>query len=118
MNIAIILVGQRVRGRARTNVLTRSDGPSLEDLVASGIRVEVLQRLAPKDPDTVALKKLIPYDQITMRGEDLTGLLFAQLPRAGAASGVPTGNSKGDSEQEERSAGGTSNTGLKEKERL
>lgn len=114
----IISGGRRVRGRARANVLVRSEGPSLEDLAASGIKVDVLQHLAPKDPDTGALKKLIPYDQITMRGEDLTGLLFAQLPRVGVASDVRTGSSEGDSEQGEGSAGGTSDTRSRGKERL
>lgn len=57
-----------------------SEGPSLADLASSGIKVETLQRLAPQDPDgdigeRRVPKQLIPFDQLTVRGEDLTGML-------------------------------------------
>ena len=55
-----------------------SEGPSLADLASSGIKVETLQRLAPQDPDVDigdrrVPKQLIAFDQLTVRGEDLTG---------------------------------------------
>lgn len=58
--------------------VVRSEGPSLADLTSSGIKVEILQRLAPRDAvgdgEKGALRQLIPYDQLTVRGEDLTGV--------------------------------------------
>lgn len=53
-----------------------SEGPSLADLANSGIKVDTLQQLMPKE----SLKQLIPYDQLVVRGEDLSRLIFAQLP--------------------------------------
>ena len=53
-----------------------SEGPSLEDLAKSGIKVGILQRLMPSDQDEEGdggLRKLIALDQVTMKGEDLTG---------------------------------------------
>ena len=53
-----------------------SEGPSLEDLAKSGIKVDVLQRLMPADRDEEgdgSLRKFIALDQVTMKGEDLTG---------------------------------------------
>ncbi len=70
------LGGRRIsRGRMRSN-LPQSEGPSLADLAKSGIKVGTLQKLMPKE----SLKQLIPYDQLVMRGEDLSRLIFAQLP--------------------------------------
>lgn len=44
-----------------------------------GIRVDILLKLVPKDPEK-GLQQLIAFDQLTMRGEDLTRLIFANLP--------------------------------------
>ena len=56
----------------------RSEGPTLADLSSSGIKVETLQRLAPLDAEgdggKGTLRQLIAYDQLTVRGEDLTGM--------------------------------------------
>lgn len=57
---------------------SHTEGPSLADLASSGIKVETLQRLAPEDPDGDITgrripKQLIAFDQLTLRGEDLTG---------------------------------------------
>ena len=51
-------------------------GLSIEDLLKDGIKVDVLQKLMP--PDTTedgaeGLRKLLPLDQVTMKGENLTG---------------------------------------------
>lgn len=70
--------GGRIRG---VNLpAAHSEAPSLADLASSGIKVETLQRLAPQDPDgdtgeRRVPKQLIPFDQLTVRGEDLTGML-------------------------------------------
>ncbi len=50
-----------------------SDGPKLEDLVKMGVRVEVLQQLMPPGDGGSGLTKLLALDQVTMKGEDLTG---------------------------------------------
>ena len=39
-----------------------------------------------RDPEQ-GLRKLLPYDQLTMRGEDLTGLMFARFPKVGRGQG-------------------------------
>ena len=39
-----------------------------------------------RDPE-LGLRKLLPYDQLTMRGEDLTGLMFARFPKPGRGQG-------------------------------
>ncbi len=49
------------------------DGPKLEDLVKMGVRVEVLQQLMPPGDSGSGLIKLLALDQVTMKGEDLTG---------------------------------------------
>ena len=98
----VALGGRRVRGgRARANVPARSDGPSLEELAESGIKVDILCCLTSKDSDTKATKALIPYDQLMVRGEDLTSLMFAQLPRASTASSERAESGAGGSEQGE-----------------
>ena len=75
--------GRRVRwGSVRGGgVMPQSSfggGPSIEDLAKDGIRVDVLQRLMPSDStgaEGEGLRKLLPLDQVTMKGEDLTGWL-------------------------------------------
>lgn len=52
------------------------DGPSLEELAKTGVKVEVLQQLMPSGEDGSGLTKLIQLGQVTMRGEDLTGQLM------------------------------------------
>ena len=72
---------RRVRGgrmRGANLPAAHTEGPSLADLASSGIKVETLQRLAPEDPDGDTMgrripKQLIAFDQLTLRGEDLTG---------------------------------------------
>lgn len=59
--------------------------------------MEALQRLTPRDPEK-GLLQLIPYEQLTMRGEDLTGLIFAQFPTVGK-----TEENRGEAQQEEGS---------------
>ena len=80
--------GRRARpGRQRPGVTQTSGGGGgggegrggetlAAELVASGIRVDTLQKLLPPKQ----LEKLLDYDQVTVRGEDLSCLLFAQLP--------------------------------------
>ncbi len=72
----------------RSNV-PHSEGPSLTDLANSGIKINTLQKLMPKD----SLKQLIPYDQVVVRGEDLSGLIFAQFPMKAAGQKDRVGNS-------------------------
>lgn len=97
------------------------DGLNAEELTVSGVKVEILKKLMlksnPEDTGTDAPNtsnsppQLIALDQITVRGEDLTGaqyfclnlveiciyfagLMFAQFPMpsdAGAASQVSSG---------------------------
>ena len=76
--------GRRARpGRQRTGATQASGGGGggeafVADLVSSGIRVDSLQKLLPAEHQ----EKLLDYEQVTVRGEDLSGLLFAQLPAA------------------------------------
>ena len=80
--------GRRVRGgRGRISQATSfspsAEGPSLEELISTGIRADTLKQLmARKETEDGAaedstgdegkVKKLIALDQITLRGEDLT----------------------------------------------
>lgn len=61
-----------------------AEGPSLEELVSSGIRADTLKQLMTnKDTedddcedssrDEGTLKKLVSLEQVTLKGEDLTG---------------------------------------------
>ena len=84
--------GRRVRGgRGRISQTSSSpsmEGPSLEELISTGIRVDTLKQLmARKETEDSAadhedssgdegkVKKLIALDQVTLRGEDLTSKL-------------------------------------------
>ena len=83
--------GRRVRGgRGRVSQAASSspsaEGPSLEELISTGIRADTLKQLmARKETEDGAtedstgdegkVKKLIALDQITLRGEDLTSKL-------------------------------------------
>ena len=61
------------------------EGPSLKELISTGIRVDTLKQLmASKEKEDGAedsnddegkVKKLIALDQVTLRGEDLTSKL-------------------------------------------
>lgn len=77
-------------GRGRVSQATASpsvEGPSLEELISTGIRVDTLkQLLARKEEaeggatedlsgDEGKVKQLIALDQVTLRGEDLTSML-------------------------------------------
>ena len=73
------------RGRVTQGPTSSSsvDGPNIEELVGSGVQVDVLKQLITKDKKEVSseepseeeggLRKLISLDQVTLRGEDLTG---------------------------------------------
>lgn len=77
-------------GRGRVSQATASpsvEGPSLEELISTGIRVDTLKQLlarkeeaegsATKDlsGDGGKVKQFIALDQVTLRGEDLTSKL-------------------------------------------
>ena len=47
----------------------------IAELVDSGIRVDVLRKLLAE------CKKLMEYEEIAVKGEDVSGLLFVQLPK-------------------------------------
>lgn len=49
--------------------------PLSADLAASGIKMDMLENLLPSSQQ----HKLINYDQVTVRGEDLSDLLFVKL---------------------------------------
>ena len=58
------------------------DGPNIEELLSNGIKVDTLKQLMTKNKEDVreesigeegGLKKIISLDQVTLRGEDLTG---------------------------------------------
>ncbi len=76
------------RGRISQGVASSPsvEGPSLEELISTGIRVDTLkQLLARKEAEDSAtedssgdegkVKQLIALDQVTLRGEDLTSKL-------------------------------------------
>ncbi len=64
--------GGSIRGGGQSS---HHEGPSLEELAKTGVRVEVLQQLLPPGDEGSGLTKLLPMDQVTMKGEDLTGQL-------------------------------------------
>lgn len=81
-NIQSLSGGRRMRGGSmrggKMPQSSSSEGPSLEELAKSGIKVDVLQRLMPANQDEEGdsgLRKLIALDLVTMKGEDLTGKL-------------------------------------------
>ena len=68
--------------RAGPRETSSMDGPSLDELISSGVKVDTLKQLLTKKKDDSsevlsgdegAPKKLIALDQVTVRGEDLTG---------------------------------------------
>ena len=79
--------GRRVRG-GRARVMqgpssSSAEGPSLEELVSSGIKADTLKQLMTREREDISEdldggehgttpRKLIALDQITLRGEDLT----------------------------------------------
>lgn len=91
--------GRRVRGgRGRVSGASSSsaspsvEGPSLEELISTGIRADTLKQLmARKETEDGAtedsggdegkVKKLIALDQVTLRGEDLTSKSIDQQPK-------------------------------------
>lgn len=55
-----------------------SEGLRLTELLSSGVRADVLQTLLPREGQAEAegeggCGRLIPFDQVIMRGEDVTG---------------------------------------------
>ncbi len=68
--------GGSMRGGGQSS---HHEGPSLEDLAKAGVRVEVLQQLMPPGLEGNGLTKLLPLDQVTMKGEDLSGELYTEL---------------------------------------
>ena len=50
------------------------------DLLSSGINFNVMKQLLPKEKQTL----LLNYDQVSVRGEDLAGLIFGRLPSSQA----------------------------------
>ena len=58
--------------RGRTNLPVRSEELSFSELLSSGVRVDILQKLMWKE-DGSGPNQLIPFDQVLVRGEDITG---------------------------------------------
>ena len=58
--------------RGRTNLPVRSEELSFSELLSSGVRVDILQKLMRKE-DGSGPNQLIPFDQVLVRGEDITG---------------------------------------------
>lgn len=52
-----------------------SEGLRLTELVSSGVRADILQTLLPREGQAEAEGKgqLIPFSEVIMRGEDVTG---------------------------------------------
>lgn len=74
-------VGTR-RIRGGRSLQPSSEEPNVEDLLKNDIKVDVIERLMPADLHTQSdnsLKKLAAFDQVTMKGEDLTGNLHYYL---------------------------------------
>ena len=73
--------------------------------------------LPSRDPEQ-GLRKLLPYDQLTMRGEDLTGLMFARLPKVGRGKGEGQAEDssllEGEEEGSEGGSGGATPTTTQE----
>jgi len=63
----------QVMGSRPGRVRVSNQASSIAELKQLGINTEVLTELLKSD------EKLLALDQLTMRGEDLTGLMFAQL---------------------------------------
>ena len=75
--------GRGARGRG-VGITQQSESLNLSQLVADGVRADILQTLLPQDSggaegegegerrEEVA-KELIPFNQVIMRGEDVTG---------------------------------------------
>lgn len=59
-------------GRGRTNLPVRSDELSFSELMGSGVKVDILQKLLQKE-DGSSPTQFIPFDQVLVRGEDITG---------------------------------------------
>ena len=82
-----IIVGVRPGGRGArgpragrgVSVTTQSVGLNKARLVADGVRADVLERLLPREqgitPTTEVQGEIIPFNQVVMRGEDITGQL-------------------------------------------
>lgn len=70
-------------GRGRANAPQQSSGLSVEELSKMGIKMELVQKLIPPDPEMPTLRQLISLEQVAMKGEDLTGLMFAKFPSSG-----------------------------------
>jgi len=70
------LGGRRVRSTRGGGIQgpVPSDGPGLEELLKTGVRVDILQTLIPREDLTD--RQLLTVDQVTMKGEDLTGELI------------------------------------------
>ena len=81
--------GRGVRGRG-VGITAQSEGLNLSQLVADGVRADILQTLLPHDSGEGegeggggggggegggggGGKELIPFNQVIMRGEDVTG---------------------------------------------
>ena len=63
--------GGSTRGSGGLQQSVSNDGPSLEELAKMGIKVNVLQGLIPNED--LADRQLLTLDQVSMKGEDLTG---------------------------------------------
>lgn len=84
--------GGRTRFMQGSSPSSTVGGPSLHELVSSGIKVDTLKQLMAKDREDGAEGiegapiKLIALEQVTLRGEDLTSEFTnkTQLPHAPA----------------------------------
>lgn len=78
---AVVQSERRGRGgRGRANVPQQTSGLSVEELSKMGIKMGLVQKLIPPDPEVPTLRQLISVEQVSMKGEDLTGLMFAKFP--------------------------------------
>lgn len=70
---------RRARGvRGRVTAAASSEGLRLTELLSSGVRADILQTLLPREERTEAegeggRGQLIQFNQVIMRGEDVTG---------------------------------------------
>ena len=80
--------GGRARAMQGSSPSSSMGGPSVEELVSSGIKVNTLKQLMARDrgdsaggpnSDDGSLKQLIALDRVTLKGEDLTSELIDKL---------------------------------------
>ena len=78
--------GRGARGRG-VSVTEQSVGLNIDKLLSEGVRVDVLQALLPRNQSNTAEAagqggQLIPFNQVVMRGEDITGQSATLIPQS------------------------------------